>query len=91
MNYFEALGLKFGFEVNEVELEEKYQKLSFELHPDFFYSASESEKYLSERASTFLNTAYKNLCNPTLRAEYIFDFFSKNKTKLKINPRRIVH
>ena len=43
-NYFELIGLPIDFEIDVNELEEKYHRLSFVLHPDFFESAPESEK-----------------------------------------------
>ena len=79
INYFEVLGIYIGYEVDEEELEDKYQNLSLQLHPDFFESASESEKSLSEKSSALLNTAYKTLSEPILRAGYLIDFFSQNK------------
>ena len=78
INYFETLGIPLTFEVNSTELEESYQNLSLELHPDFYSSAPESEKRLSESATAILNTAYNSLKEPTSRAKYLVHLLSKN-------------
>ena len=78
-DYFELLGFSVNFEVDLLKLEERYQELSLELHPDFYNSAPESEKILSENSSAILNRAYKTLCDPTLRASYLLNLFSKNE------------
>ena len=68
IDFFEVLGFPVSFELKSAELEERYQQLSLELHPDFYGSAPEAEQLLSETASAILNTAYKTLHEPTLRA-----------------------
>ena len=77
-NYFELIGLSIDFEIDDNELEEKYHKLSFVLHPDFFESASEAEKKISEKASSILNTSYNILCDHNSRASYLLKVFSQN-------------
>ena len=79
INFFEVLGFPANFELNAVELDERYQQLSLELHPDFHNSAPEVEKLLSETASAILNTAYKNLHEPTLRASYLLNLLTEKK------------
>jgi len=79
VDFFEVLGFSVDFEVDLVVLEERYQRLSLELHPDFFESATESEKLLSEKASAILNTAYKTIREPISRACYLLNLFSKNQ------------
>jgi molecular chaperone HscB len=71
IDFFEVVGFPVSFELNSAELEERYQQLLLELHPDFYSSAPEAEQLLSETASAILNTAYKTLHNPTLRAGYL--------------------
>ncbi|HCV44590.1 MAG TPA: Fe-S protein assembly co-chaperone HscB, partial [Deltaproteobacteria bacterium] len=71
MDFFEVLGFPVSFELESTDLEERYQELSLELHPDFYGLAPEAEKLLSETASAILNTAYKTLREPTLRAGYL--------------------
>lgn len=79
VDFFEVLGFSVDFEVDLVVLEERYQRLSLELHPDFFESATESEKLLSEKASAILNTAYKTIREPISRACYLLNLFSKSQ------------
>jgi len=84
INHFEVLGVSISYEIDEVELEDRYQNLSLQLHPDFFGLASESEKSLSEKASAILNAAFKTLSKPILRAGYLLSIFSQNE---KLNER----
>lgn len=82
IDFFEVLGFPVSFEIKSAELELRYQELSLELHPDFYGSSSESEKLLSETATAILNSAYKTLREPTLRADYILHLLAK-KTKIR--------
>jgi len=86
IDFFEVLGFPVSFELKSTELEERYQQLSLELHPDFYGSAPEAEKLLSETASAILNTAYKTLCEPTLRASYLLHLQS---AKQKLDERSL--
>ena len=85
-NYFELIGLSIGFEIDINELEEKYHKLSFELHPDVYASAKESEKKISEKASAILNTAYNTIYDLNSRAAYLLKVFSQN---VKLDERSL--
>ena len=86
IDFFEVLGFPVSFELKSTELEERYQELSLELHPDFYGSAPEAEKLLSETASAILNTAYKTLCEPTLRASYLLHL---QAAKQKLDERSL--
>ena len=79
IDYFEVLGFPVIFELNSTELEERYQQLSLQLHPDFYGSAPEAEQLLSETASAILNTAYKTLHEPTLRAGYLLNLMAEKQ------------
>ena len=86
IDFFEVLGFPVSFELKSTELEERYQELSLELHPDFYGSAPEAEKLLSETAAAILNTAFKTLCEPTLRASYLLHLQS---AKQKLDERSL--
>ena len=59
-------------------LEEKFQHIASELHPDFYLNSTPQEKRLSERASTLLNQAYDTLKDPFKRADYLMSLKCKN-------------
>ena len=86
IDYFQAMGLPIVFEINYEDLEERYQRLSLVMHPDFFESASKADKQLSEKASVMLNTAYSTLREPTSRAGYLLFLFAKGKN---LNERKL--
>ncbi len=70
-NYFEIFNLPYSYDLDFEELENRYQKLCMELHPDFYISASSFEKKQSQESSTLLNHAYSTLRSPIARAEYL--------------------
>ena len=86
VDFFEVLGFPISFEIKSAELEERYQQLSLELHPDFYGSAPEAEKRLSETATAILNTAYNTLREPTSRAGYLLDLLAQ---KPKLDERSL--
>ena len=77
-DYFSALGISSEFDVDLNLLEEKFQHIASELHPDFYLNSTPQEKRLSERASTLLNQAYDTLKDPFKRADYLMSLKCKN-------------
>ena len=77
-DYFSALGISSEFDVDLNLLEEKFQHIASELHPDFYLNSNPQEKRLSERASTLLNQAYDTLKDPFKRADYLMSLKCKN-------------
>jgi len=86
IDFFKVLGFPVSFELKSEELELRYQELSLELHPDFYGSATEAEKLLSETAAAILNSAYKTLREPTLRADYLLHLLAE---KQKLDERSL--
>lgn len=70
-NFFEVLGLEWGFELDKAELEAHYLERAAKWHPDRFVSAGEDEKNKALVESTQLNEAYRALKNPVTRAEHL--------------------
>ena len=79
VNHFEVMGLPRCFEIDTEELESLYQRLTLEMHPDFFGAAPEEQKQLSEKYSVMLNAAYSSLREPASRARYLLSLFAKGK------------
>ena len=79
IDHFEVMGMPHCFEIDSEELENLYQRLTLEMHPDFFGAASEEQKSLSEKSSVMLNAAYSTLCKPASRASYLLSLFAKGK------------
>ena len=69
IDHFEVMGMPHCFEIDSEELENLYQRLTLEMHPDFFGAASEEQKRLSEKSSVMLNAAYSTLRKPASRQE----------------------
>ena len=79
IDFFEVMGMPHCFEIDSEELENLYQRLTLEMHPDFFGAASEEQKRLSEKSSVMLNAAYSTLYEPASRASYLLSLFAKGK------------
>ena len=79
IDHFEVMGLPHCFEIDSVELENRYQRLTLEMHPDFFGAAPEKQKLLSEKSSVMLNAAYSYLREPASRARYLLSLFAREK------------
>lgn len=70
-NYFHLFGLAQDFAVNPAGLRQTFYELSRKFHPDFYSGQSETERELARANSAYLNTAFKTLMDPLLRAEYL--------------------
>ena len=79
IDHFEVMGMPHCFEIDSEELENLYQRLTLEMHPDFFGASSEEQKRLSEKSSVMLNAAYSTLRKPASRAGYLLSLFAKGK------------
>ena len=79
IDHFEVMGMPHCFEIDLEELESLYQRLTLEMHPDFFGAAPEEQKRLSEKSSVMLNAAYSTLREPASRAGYLLSLLAKGK------------
>ena len=80
IDHFKVMGLPHCFEIDSEELENLYQRLSLEMHPDFFVEAPEKQKHLSEKSSVMLNAAYSTLREPSSRAKYLLPLLDREKS-----------
>jgi len=71
VDYFAIFGLPRKLWIEMSALEQKFLQLSWKLHPDNFANASEQERELSLKHSSELNDAYRTLCDPVGRVEYL--------------------
>ncbi len=70
-DYFHLFGLARGYAIDLSQLRQTFYELSRKFHPDYYAARSETEKELARANSAYLNTAFKTLFDPLLRAEYI--------------------
>ena len=80
IDHFKVMGLPHCFEIESAELENLYQRLTLEMHPDFFVEAPEKQKHLSEKSSVMLNAAYRTLREPSSRAKYLLPLLDREKS-----------
>jgi molecular chaperone HscB len=70
-DHFDLLGLPRRYRLDSRELEQRYQNLAKETHPDRFAGASDLERRQALLKSTTLNEAYRVLRDPLRRAAYL--------------------
>ena len=78
-DYFAFFGLLRKLTIDLVDLEQRFNSLSWKLHPDNFVRASEDERQLSLDRSSQLNDAYRTLQNPVGRVEYLLGLAGMRK------------
>lgn len=88
MNHFERLHIQKCFKIDEVLLEQNYLKQQQIFHPDKQTNRSSLEKIIFLEYSMAINTAYKILKSPLLRAEYLLSLkgINVNSEISKIKP-----
>ena len=69
-NYFELFNLPPGFDVDLAELEQAYQKIMQQVHPDRQHK-QEFQQRLAAQYTALVNDAYDCLKNPVSRAIYL--------------------
>lgn len=70
-NFFELFDLPARYQVDELQLSQRYHTLQAEVHPDKFASLSDTERRVSMQWATKVNEAYQTLRNPIQRARYL--------------------
>lgn len=70
-NYFELFGLPEGYRIDSAALAERFRELQFQLHPDRYANATETERRLSVQGAAFVNEALATLKDPYRRARYL--------------------
>ena len=70
-NYFELFELDAEFSIDSDHLMKRYQQMQSEFHPDRFVDQDDQARRLAMQATTFINQAYKTLCEEPARARYL--------------------
>ncbi|MGE5568029.1 MAG: Fe-S protein assembly co-chaperone HscB [Rhodospirillales bacterium] len=70
-DYFQFFGLERKLALDAADLEDRFHKLSRQLHPDRYARATPAERERALEASAVLNDAYRTLRDPVARAEYV--------------------
>jgi molecular chaperone HscB len=71
IDYFAIFGLPRKLWIEMAALEQKFLQLSWKLHPDNFVNSAPEERESSLKRSSELNDAYRTLCDPVARVEYL--------------------
>ena len=73
INYFDLLGLPTLFAVDLALLEDRYQTLQRQFHPDRFATRGSKERRFSLEHVIRLNKAYQTVQNPLSRSDYLLE------------------
>ena len=79
LNYFEIFGIEAQITIDIEHLNNKYLTLQSEFHPDKFVNASNLEKSMATRVSTYINDAYNTLSDLVERVDYILQINNYSK------------
>ena len=79
LNYFEIFGIEAQITIDIEHLNKKYLTLQAEFHPDKFVNASNLEKSMATRISTYINDAYNTLSDLVQRVDYILQINNYSK------------
>jgi molecular chaperone HscB len=71
MTYFEAFGLEPKLVIDAEDLQQRFYKLSRELHPDRFTRRPVEEQQQALEKTSVLNDGLRTLKDPVRRAEYV--------------------
>ena len=71
LNFFTLLQLPEAFVIDLEKLNQNYQSIQKEIHPDRFASFDDEAKLESIKKTAQLNDAYQTLKSPIRRAEYL--------------------
>ncbi|KAK0414103.1 hypothetical protein QR680_007149 [Steinernema hermaphroditum] len=78
--HFEYLGVEERYDIDSGALKRRFLELQNQVHPDKASAVSEDKKQLFEGHSSRLNSAYKILADPVLRAEYMLNAKEDDKS-----------
>lgn len=70
-DHFEVFGLLRKYDIDLVELEQRYKEMTKILHPDRYAKADPRARRASLERSVQLNQAWRTLSSPVSRAEYL--------------------
>src|SRR5438876_9162939 len=84
MDYFEVFGLPRQLGIDTLALEKTFHELSRKYHPDYFTTASPSEKTQAVRMTALLNDAYRTLRHPVRRVEYLLSLYGFKPDSSKV-------
>ncbi len=71
VDHFTRFGLPHRYALDLKALDQAYERLSFEHHPDFLATAAADERQRAEQAAAELNEAYRTLRSEPERAAYL--------------------
>jgi len=75
LNFFTLLQLPETFIIDLKKLDQNYQNLQKEIHPDRFASLADEAKIASIKKTAEVNDAYQTLKSPIRRAEYLLHLY----------------
>jgi len=69
-DYYRFFSIERKLSIDPAALQDRYYRLSRQVHPDHFQNGTPNERRFSLDATAILNDAYRTLRDPVARAEY---------------------
>jgi molecular chaperone HscB len=85
-DHFEFFDLPRKLRIDEPALEKSFYALSRQFHPDYFMSATETERRASIERSSKLNDAYRTLRDKVSRVTYLLSLEGYKEAEKKAPP-----
>jgi len=79
LNYFEIFGIDAQISIDIENLNSQYLILQSKFHPDKFVNATNLERSMATRVSTYINDAYNTLSDLVDRVDYILQLNNYSK------------
>ena len=79
LNYFEIFGIDAQISIDIQNLNSQYLILQSKFHPDKFVNATNLERSMATRVSTYINDAYNTLSDLVDRVDYILQLNDYSK------------
>ena len=79
LNYFEIFGIDAQISIDTENLNSQYLILQSKFHPDKFVNATNLERSMATRVSTYINDAYNTLSDLVDRVDYILQLNNYSK------------
>lgn len=80
-DFFELFSLNRQYDIDLVELKNRYRTLQLKFHPDQYSADASSEKMAAVKMSSLLNDAFEVLSNSVKRAQYLLAIYGVDLQK----------
>jgi len=78
-DFFGMFGIPVHYRIDRAHLDQAYERLTLEHHPDFFANAPPEDREAAERTSAMVNEGYRVLTDDVLRTAYLIERLARGR------------